>query len=108
MGAATTLSGNVLVVSVVDVSWTPAEVATIVAPVQTVTVPGAKVGDSVIVTPPGQTAGVTIGSARVSAANTVSVQFVNPTAGALTPAAGTHKFTIIRHEGTAGATRVTT
>lgn len=108
MGAATTLSGNLIVASVVDVSWTPSEVNTIVAPVQTITVPGARVGDVVIVTPPGQTAGVTIGSARVSAANTVAVQFVNPTAGALTPAAGVHKFTILRHEGLAGAPRVTT
>lgn len=108
MGAATTLSGNLLVASVVSVSWTPTEVATVTAPAQTVTVPGVKLGDVIIVTPPGQTAGVTIGSAYVSAANTVSVQFVNPTAGGVTPAAGTHKFTVLRHEGVAGATRVTT
>jgi len=106
--AVTTLAGNAAVCSVVAVTWSPSQVATVTAPAQTVTVPGAKVGDVVIVTPPGQTAGVTIGSAYVSAANTVSVQFVNPTAGGVTPAAGIHKFTIIRHEGLVGATRVTT
>lgn len=102
------IAGNVIVTTVVDVSWTPTEVATITAPAQTVTVPGVKLGDTVIVTPPAQTAGVTIGSAYVSAADTVSVQFVNPTAGGVTPNAGTHKFTIFRQEGLAGASRVTT
>lgn len=100
------IAGNTASINVIDVTWTPSIVATITAPVQTVTVPGVRVGDSVIVTPPGQTAGVTIGSARVSAANTVSVQFVNPTAAGVTPAAGVHKFTIIRHEGAVGSTAV--
>ncbi len=98
------IAGNIASINVVDVSWTPSAVSTVTAPVQTVTVPGVRVGDSVVVTPPGQTAGVTIGSARVSAANTVSVQFVNPTAGSVTPAAGVHKFLIVRHEGVAGGT----
>lgn len=96
------ISGNTASVSNVSVSWTPAEVATITAPAQTVTVPGVRLGDCVFVTPPGQVAGVTIGSARVSAADTVSVQFVNPTVGALTPTAGTHLFTIIRADQTIG------
>ena len=102
------LPGNASTVTLVAVSWTPSAVSTVTAPVQTVTVPGAKLGDAVIVTPPGQTAGVTIGSARVSAADTVSVQFVNPTAGSVTPNAGTHIFTILRYEGVAGAARVMT
>jgi len=94
--AVTTIPGNAGSISVVSVSWTPTIVATITAPAQTVTVPGVLVGDAVFVTPPAQTAGVTIGSAYVSAANTVSVQFVNPTAGGVTPAAGVHKFMIMR------------
>lgn len=101
-----TIAGNVFSATIVDVSWTPTAVSTITAPVQTVTVPGAKVGDFVYVTPPGQTAGVTIGSARVSATDTVSVQFVNPTVGSVTPAAGTHKFLVICHEGVNGSTAV--
>ncbi len=104
----TTPSGNLDGLTVVGVSITPAAVNTITAPVQTFTVPGAKPGDAVIVTPPSQLAGVTIGSAYVSALNTVSVQFVNPTGGNLTPPAGVYKFTLIRHEGVSAAKRVMT
>lgn len=100
------LAGNVAGITVIGISLTPAEVSATTAPTQTFTVPGLKTGDSVLVTPPGQTAGVAICSAYVSAADTLSVQFVNPTAGALTPAAGTHKITVIRHEGVSGAGRV--
>lgn len=96
------IPGNCSTISTVSVSWTPAEVATITAPAQTVTVPGVKVGDVILVTPPGQQAGVTIGSARASAANTVSVQFVNPTGSGVTPTAGTYKFTVIRQDQTLG------
>ena len=101
-----TIAGNVFSATVVDVTWTPTAVSTITAPSQTVAVPGVKVGDFVYVTPPGQTAGVTIGSCRASADNTVSVQFVNPTAGPVTPAAGLHKFLVVRHEGSSGSTAV--
>lgn len=99
-------AGNVFSTTVIRLSLTPAEVATITAPAQTFTVPGVKVGDAVSVNPPGQTAGVTIGSVYVSAANTVSIQFVNPTAGNLTPAAGNHTFVVTRFDGTSPATRV--
>lgn len=102
------IPGNAATISLVAVSWTPAAVLTITAPAQTVTVPGVKLGDAIMVTPPGQTAGVTIGSAHVSAADTVSVQFVNPTVGSVTPTAGTHIFTVLRYEGAAGSPRVLT
>lgn len=100
------INGNVFSISVIEVSLTPTAVTTITAPAQTFTVPGVIVGDAVIVNPPGQTAGVTIGSVRVSAANTISIQFVNPTAGDVTPAAGTHIVTVIRKEGNTAASRV--
>lgn len=99
-------AGNVFSTTVIRLSITPAGVAAIVAPAQTFTVPGVKVGDAVTVNPPAQTAGVAIANAYVSAANTVSIQFVNPTAGALTPAAGNHTFVITRFDGTAPASRV--
>lgn len=92
--------GNVRGQYVVGVSWTPTAVATITAPEQTVAVPGVQLTDVVIdVTAPGVTAGVTIGATRVTAAGTVGVQFVNPTAGSLTPPAGLWKFTVIRIDG---------
>jgi hypothetical protein len=100
------IAGNAATITVVEVSLTPAEVAANVAPAQTFTVTGVKTGDTIIVTPPGQTANVAIANAYVSAADTISIQFTNPTAGALTPAAGTHKITVIRHEGLTGSGKV--
>ena len=72
------------------VSWSPSAVLTITAPAQTVTVTGLEVGDAVFVSPPSQTAGVLIGACYVSAADTLSVQFVNPTVGSVTPPSGTY------------------
>lgn len=100
------INGNAFSISIIEVSLTPSAVSTVTAPAQTFTVHGVKAGDSVHVNPPGQTAGVTIGSVYVSAADTVSIQFVNPTAGSVTPAAGTHVFTVIRKEGNTAASRV--
>lgn len=100
------IAGNAASISVIEASLTPAEVATVVAPAQTFTVTGVKLGDTIIVNPPAQTAGVAITNAYVSAADTISIQFVNPTAGALTPAAGTHVITVVRHEGVSALGRV--
>jgi hypothetical protein len=102
------IAGNTFSISIIEASLTPSSVSTITAPAQTFTVPGLQVGDAVNVNPPGQTAGVTIGSVRVSAADTLSIQFVNPTAGSLTPTAGTHVITVHRKEGATAATRVLT
>lgn len=74
------------------VSWTPSSVATATVAEQTVTVTDAVAGEHVTVTPPGTTAGVGIAHARVSAADTVAVAFVNPTGGAVTPASGDYIF----------------
>ena len=90
--------GNVAKQSVVSVSLTPAEVATIVTAEQTFTVKGLVLGDVIsgfhldaaIDT---VTAAV---SARVSAADTLAVIFVNATAGNVTPTAGTYKFILTR------------
>lgn len=102
------IAGNAASITILTASLTPAEVSTITAPAQTFTVPGLKLGDGVVVNPPGQTAGVAIANARVSAANTLSIQFVNPTVGALTPAAGLHTITVFRYDGTSPAKRVIT
>lgn len=96
--------GNIAKQSVVAVSLTPAQVATVVAAEQTFTVNGLKVGDVIsgfhldgaIGT---ATAAV---SARVSAENTLAVIFVNPTAGNLTPTSGTYKFILSRPDANAG------
>ena len=64
----------------------------------TITVAGAAVGDPVILGVPAGSvpSGAGSFSAWVSATNTVSVRFVNASAGTLTPASGTFNVTIIK------------
>lgn len=77
-------------------SLTPVSVATVATVEQTFTVPGLLVGDQVTVSPPGITAGVAPVCARVSATNTLAITFINSTAGALVPAAGVYRITVVR------------
>jgi hypothetical protein len=65
----------------------PASVAAATSAEQTFTVTGLAVGDVILtVNKPTATAGVGIVNARVSAANTLALTFMNATAGALDPA----------------------
>lgn len=80
-----------------SVSVTPSAVATIATAEQTVTVAGVRPGDLVvIVDSPARTNSVLWANARVSANDTIAITYVNPTAGSLTPPAGTYKFLIIK------------
>jgi len=92
-------NGNTKGVYTFKATLTPSAVLTITAVEQDFTVTGVKVGDAISVSPPGVTAGAVIVGARVKAANTVSMQFVNPTVGSVTPLAGVHTFTVFRPEG---------
>jgi hypothetical protein len=98
---------------VVDISWTPSAVATITTASQTVTVPGVKAAitaalsstgraipaDAVVgIIPPSHVAGVSATVGWVSADDTVSVIFVNPTAGSVTPPSGTWRFVIMSQD----------
>ncbi len=84
---------------VITQTVTPAEVATVVGiDTQTFTVVGVKVGDVVICNPAATGEAVVVGAVRVTAADTVAITFINPTAGALTPDAGTYTFLIFRPE----------
>lgn len=56
---------------------------------QTFTVTGLTTADTVVVNTAAISNAVGIAGVRVSAADTLAVRFVNPTAGALTPTAGT-------------------
>ncbi|HUN00413.1 MAG TPA: hypothetical protein PLI96_08015 [Halothiobacillus sp.] len=80
----------------VSQSITPAAVAAATTVEQSFTIPGVLPGDSIDVNPPALTAGVVLSNARVSAANTVQIQFTNSTAGSLTPPAGVHIFIVVR------------
>jgi len=99
MPANTVSRGNVLYQWIIAPTLTPVIVNTITAPEQSFTVPGLQMGDFVTVAPAiAQTAGVGILTSRVSAANTLTIQFVNPTAGNLTPVAGKYYVEILRPE----------
>jgi len=93
-GQADAVIGNLQFLLLIQATLSPAQVNTITAPEQTFTVPGLLVGDFVYVIKPTAQAGLGIAGARVSAANTLGITFVNPTAGNITPTAG-EVYTII-------------
>lgn len=90
--AATPLTGIV----VYSQSLTPASVNLSVAAEQNFTVTGLTTADKVIVNPFPTGNATALCSARVSAANTLTLGYVNPTAGNLTPAAGVYNIIAIR------------
>jgi hypothetical protein len=107
MPSTTLARGNALQTFYVAPSLTPAAVSAAITAAQTFTVPGLQTTDHVFVScQNGQTAGIFIADARVSADNTLSIQFGNVTAGSLTPAAGTYILDVIRFEGPLPATAV--
>lgn len=91
-------TGNIWKVGRFAITLTPASVATISAPVQTFAATGIGLltTDTVVVTPPSTTTGVAQAATYVSAADTLAIQFVNPTAGPLTPPSGTYFVTVFR------------
>lgn len=92
--------GNLWKVGTFAISLTPAAVSTVTAPVQNFAATGIGLltTDAVLVVPPSATAGVALASAWVSAADQLSIQWVNPTAGSLTPPAGSYLVTVFRRQ----------
>lgn len=89
-------------IQTIGVSITPSAVSTVTAPEQTFSGnnTGILAGDVILnVSPPSVTAGVGIASARVdqSVNDKFYIQFVNPTAGSLTPPAGVYLITVARY-----------
>lgn len=83
--------------AVVSVAVAPSSVGAATSAEQTVTVPGVAIGDFVAVMAASGTGNATaIAGARVSAANTVAIRYINPTAGALTPGASIYQVYIAR------------
>lgn len=74
----------------------PASVAAATSAEQTFTVTGLATTDKVIVSKPTATAGVGIVNARVSAANTLALTFMNATAGAIDPASESYTIMAFR------------
>lgn len=91
--------GNVWKVGVFNITLSPAIVNTVTAPEQNFAATGIGLilGDQVHVQCMAPLAGVGVINARVSATDQLTLQFVNPTAGNLTPTASTqYRVTVLR------------
>lgn len=75
---------------------TPASVGAATVAEQTFTVTGLTTADKVIVNPPAIATATGIVGARVSAADTLAIRFINPTAAALVPSSGIYTVMAIR------------
>jgi len=97
-GPADIASGNVALRMILSVSITPAALNATTAATETKTIPGLLTTDIIGAVRYGGAWTVTasIANARVSAVNTLAVTFVNPSAGSVTPPAGTYYFEVIR------------
>ena len=94
------LTGNIAEMGIVTFTYDPASQATIDTDEDTVTVVGLRVGDFVVVNKPTHTDGVGLTDARVTATDTLSVTWVNPTAGAVNPASETYTLIWFRPDST--------
>jgi hypothetical protein len=87
MPSTNVVRGNLAFSALVGPTLSPISVAPNTAAEQTFTVTGLQVGDFVNVMKPTTQAGLAIGNARVSAANTLAIAFINATAATITPTA---------------------
>lgn len=79
-----------------EVTWNPASVAANTTAEQTVTVAGLKTDMVVMVNKPSLDAGLGIAGARVSAADTLAVTFINATGVAINPGSEVYSLTAVR------------
>lgn len=95
---------NITSISVVQVTFNPAAVGAATTAEQDITVTGVQVGDMVLgINKPTVTAGVGIAGARVKSANTISVTYVNASAGSVDPASEVYTIVLARPAGTLDA-----
>lgn len=97
------LTSNIAEMGVVEVTYNPASQATIDTDEDTVELLGARVGDLVFVNKPTHTDGVALTDARITSADTLSLTWVNPTAGAVDPASETYLVLWVRPDSTKNA-----
>jgi hypothetical protein len=94
------IRGNCRALYCVQVTYDPANItATATTTEQDITVSGVQVNDICLnVSKPSHSTGVTIGNVRVKAADTISIQWANPTAGAVNPTSETYTLVMVRPE----------
>ncbi len=93
---------NVTEAVVLAVALTPVAVAPATTAEQTFSVAGVLASDFISVNPASPTAGIGIVGARASADGEIAITYVNPTAGSVTPAAGTYLVKVEHLMGAAG------
>ena len=82
---------------IVSAVLSPAEVAANTCAAEAFAVVGVEAGDAVVAIKPTEQAGLGIGGARVDATGSVTINFCNPTAAAITPtAAQTYLFIVVK------------
>lgn len=99
-------NGNTFGSYIVSLTINPASVAAATSAEQTFTLPGLKLGDTVFVNKPTATAGVGIVGARVSAADTLALTFMNATAAPVDPVSEVYSVIILRPEAGVASTRI--
>lgn len=90
------------IMQVIQQTLTPVSVAANTAAEQTFTVPGLIAGTEVFVTKPSVTNNLVVAGARVSAANTLAINFANNTAAAIVPPSETYLIAAFTTEAPAG------
>lgn len=102
------IAGNVASITVVSATVDLGSVAANTSEEETATVSGVKTGDVVVCIDSALEAGQVVAQARVSAANTVTLQVINTTGLAIDAASKTMTFLVVRPEGGSAAGRVIT
>lgn len=92
-------AGNAASLNIVQATVNLGSVAANTSEVETATVTGVKTTDMVFAEKPTLEAGLVIGTCWVSAANTVSIQVINTTAGAIDAASETWRFFVVGLDG---------
>jgi len=92
------IAGNVRSLSVVPFTFDPTSIGTYTVSELTVTCMGAKTTDMVFVNKPTTDAGLGVVNARVSAADTLAIALVNPTAAAIDAGSETWNALVVRPE----------
>lgn len=87
--------GNVRGIDFLTITLSPISVANASGNEQTFTVNGLKTTDFVYVNKPTVQTGLAVGNCRVSAANTLAIQFINTTSATITPTAS-EAYTLFR------------
>lgn len=93
------IAGNTASINLVSLAIDVASVAANTTAEQDFTLTGLAVGDLVFVNKPSLSAGLGIVNARVKAANTLSLTFVNATASPINPSSETYTIGVLRAEG---------